>query len=78
VKNALTLILSIRIVGGGTTVRGEGTKTFKETLQDVCTARHDDWAREVDTRLAGALMICMQQMVDTTQTVTRTSVYLGQ
>jgi len=67
-----------RVVLCRTAVRGEGTKTFKETLQNVCTSRHDDWAREVKTRLAGALMICMQQMVDTTQTGTRTFVHLGQ
>ena len=59
-----------RVVLCRTAVRGEGTKTFKETFQDICTSRHDDWAREVETRFAGALMICMQQMVDTTQNVT--------
>jgi len=67
-----------RVVPRRTAVRDEGTKTFKETLQDVCTSCHDDWVREVETRLAGALIICMQQMVDTTQTVTRTFVHLGQ
>jgi len=67
-----------RVVVCRIAVGGEGTKTFKETLQDVSTSRHNDWAREAETRLAGALMICMQQMVDTTQNVTRTFVRLGQ
>jgi len=44
-----------RVVLCRTADRGEGRNTFKETLLDVCRSRHDDWGREVETRLAGAV-----------------------